>query len=124
MNFGTKVRTILAIATCLNTALLATDVAQFHNETVNLIYRILSVILNFIVVACVTWYNNDYTPEACIGTGMARQLKAEQKADYIGERFYTDGEAEDDEPDFDDEPVFGEVGEAIEQEAEDAQDDI
>ena len=76
MNFGTKVRTILAIATCLNTALMATDVAQFHNETVNLIYRIVSVILNFIVVACVTWYNNDYTPEACEGTGYTRMLKS------------------------------------------------
>lgn len=81
MNFGTKVRTILAIATCLNTALLATDVAQFNNETVNLIYRILSVILNFIVVACVTWYNNDYTPEACEGTGLTRALKAEAKGE-------------------------------------------
>ena len=81
MNFGTKVRTVLAVATCLNTALLATDVAQFHNETVNLIYRILSVILNFIVVACVTWYNNDYTPEACEGTGLTRALKAEAKGE-------------------------------------------
>ena len=84
MNFGTKVRTILAVATCLNTALMATDVAQFHNETVNLIYRILSVILNFIVVACVTWYNNDYTPQACEGTGLTRQLKAEAKGEEIG----------------------------------------
>lgn len=84
MNFGTKVRTILAVATCLNTALLATDVAQFHNETVNLIYRILSVILNFIVVACVTWYNNDYTPEASEGTGLTRQMKAEAKGENIG----------------------------------------
>lgn len=84
MNFGTKVRTILAVATCLNTALMATDVAQFHNETVNLIYRILSVILNFIVVACVTWYNNDYTPQAAEGTGLTRQLKAEAKGEKIG----------------------------------------
>ena len=76
MNTGTKIRTVLAVATCLNTALMATDVAQFHNETVNLIYRILSVILNFVVVACVTWYNNDYTPEAAEGTGLTRQLKA------------------------------------------------
>lgn len=81
MNFGTKVRTILAVATCLNTALLATDVAQFHNETVNLIYRILSVILNFVVVACVTWYNNDYTPIASEYTGAMRQAKQ-------GDEFY------------------------------------
>jgi SPP1 family holin len=76
MNNGTIIRTVLVIATCFNTALMATDVAQFHNETVNLIYRIISVILNFIVVACVTWYNNDYTPEACEGTGYTRMLKS------------------------------------------------
>lgn len=92
MNFGTKVRTILAIATCLNTALLATDIAQFHNEKLNLAYRIISVILNFIIVACVTWFNNDYTEEACIGTGITRQLKAEGKEDYFGDYFFDDDE--------------------------------
>lgn len=96
MNFGTKVRTILAVATCLNTALLATDVAQFHNETVNLIYRILSVILNFVVVACVTWYNNDYTPEACEGTGLTRMLKAEEAGiDVDGLDYMEDGDEDE-----------------------------
>ena len=124
MNYGTKIRTVLVIATCLNTALMSTDFAQFHNPTIDMAYRIISVILNFIIVAAATWFNNDYTPEACIGTGMARQLKAEKKPDYVGERFYTE-ENEDDEIDFTDEPVFGEIGEAIaEGEAEDAHDDI
>ena len=90
MNRGTIIRTILVIASCLNTALMATDVAQFHNETVNLIYRIASVVLNFVVVACATYYNNDFTEAACRGTAMTRQLKAEQKDDYIGERFFTE----------------------------------
>ena len=92
MNFGTKVRTILAIATCLNTALMATDIAQFHNESLNLAYRIISVILNFVIVACVTWFNNDYTEEACIGTGITRQLKEEGKEDYFGDYFFDDDE--------------------------------
>lgn len=95
MNFGTKVRTILAVATCLNTALLATDVAQFHNETVNLVYRILSVILNFVVVACVTWYNNDYTPEACEGTGLTRMLKSENDGMDIEVKDYLEDGDED-----------------------------
>lgn len=82
MNFGTKIRTILAIATCLNTALMATDIAQFHNANLDLAYRILSVALNFVIVACVTWFNNDYTPEACEGTGLTRALKADK--DGIG----------------------------------------
>ena len=75
MNKGTQIRTILVIATCLNTALLATDFAQFNNATVDLIYRIASVVLNFIIVACATWFNNDYTAEACEGTGWTRQQK-------------------------------------------------
>ena len=88
MNTGTKIRTILVIATCLNTALLATDVAQFGNETINLIYRILSVAANFVIVFCATWFNNDYTEEACVGTGVTRQLKREKEEDYIGDEFY------------------------------------
>lgn len=75
MNKGTIIRTILVVASCLNTALMATDVAQFHNETVNLIYRIASVVLNFVIVGISTYYNNDYTPEACEGTGWTRQQK-------------------------------------------------
>ena len=108
MNFGTKIRTVLAVATCLNTALMATDVAQFHNASLNLAYKIISVILNFIIVACVTWFNNDYTEEACIGTGITRQLKAEQRGDYVGEYFFTEDadafrEEEEDEEDEEDE---------------------
>lgn len=93
MNFGTKIRTILAIATCLNTALMATDIAQFHNAKLDLAYRILSVALNFVIVACVTWFNNDYTEAACEGTGLTRALKADE--DGIGievEDYLEDGD--------------------------------
>lgn len=110
MNNGTRLRTVLVIATCFNTALMATDVAQFHNPTLNLIYKILSVVANFIIVFCATWFNNDYTEEACIGTGVTRQLKAEQRDDYVGDYFF----AEDDEPIIDEE----------EEGAEDEQDDM
>lgn len=92
MNLGTKIRTILVIATCLNTALLATDIAQFHNPTLDLIYKVASVVLNFIIVACATYYNNDFSEEACLGTGYTRQRKAEQKEDYKGEIFFEDGD--------------------------------
>ena len=92
MNFGTKLRTVLVIATCFNTALMATDVAQFHNPTLDLIYKILSVVANFVIVFCATYYNNDYTEEACEGTGVTRQLKAEKKEGYNGDVFYTDEE--------------------------------
>lgn len=103
MNKGTIIRTILVVASCLNTALMATDVAQFHNETVNLIYRIASVVLNFVIVGISTYYNNDYTEEACIGTGVTRKLKEEAKgvdfsgvpADELAELEYIDGGADD-----------------------------
>lgn len=84
MNRGTKIRTVLVIASCFNTALMATDVAQFNNPTVNLIYKILSVVANFIIVFCATWFNNDYTEEACEGTGWTRQQKLINKGVEIG----------------------------------------
>lgn len=100
MTKGTILRTVLVIASCFNTALMATDIAQFHNPKLDLIYKILSVIANFVIVFCATYFNNDYSEEACIGTGVTRQLKAEQKDGYKGEKFFDelDGEeVEDDE---------------------------
>jgi len=76
MNNGTILRTILVVATCFNTALMATDVAQFHNPTVNLIYKILSVIANFVIVFCATYFNNDFTVEGETGTKITREMKA------------------------------------------------
>lgn len=92
MNFGTKLRTVLAIATSINAALLATDLTEFDNSTVNLIYRIISIALNFVIVACVTYFNNDYNEIACKHTGEMRQEKAESKQDYVGDTFYSDTE--------------------------------
>ena len=94
MNKGTIIRTVLVIATCFNTALMATDVAQFHNPTLDLIYKVLSVIANFVIVFCATYFNNDYTEEACEGTGLTRQLKAEQSENYFGEYFFDEEEEE------------------------------
>jgi hypothetical protein len=99
MNSGTIIRTILVIATCFNTALMATDVAQFHNGTLDLIYKVASVVANFVIVFCATYFNNDYTEEACIGTGLTRQLKASNADDYVGEDFFEDGEEVVDESD-------------------------
>lgn len=87
MNFGTKLRTILAIATSLNTALMATDLTGFNNTAVDTVYKIVSIVLNFVIVACVTYYNNDYTEIACETTGELRARKAEKKG-VEGEYFY------------------------------------
>lgn len=96
MNFGTKLRTILAVATSLNTALMATDITEFHNPKLDIIYKVVSIILNFVIVACVTYYNNDFTELACQTTGELRAKKAEQNG-VNGEEFYIGEEAGDDE---------------------------
>lgn len=97
MNLGTKIRTVLAIATSLNTALMATDLTGFNNGAVDTVYKVVSIILNFIVVACVTYYNNDYTPIACETTGQLRMRKEEKKG-INGEYFYEEGKEQKDEP--------------------------
>lgn len=97
MNFGTKLRTVLAIATSLNTALMATDITSFNNGALDLAYKIVSIVLNFVIVACVTYYNNDYTDIACEHTGEMRARKAEAKGNVNGETFYGgEDDAEDD----------------------------
>lgn len=90
MNNGTKIRTVLGILTTINTVLAVTDITQFGNETLTFWYKILSVVVNALVVGINTYYNNDYTPEAAIGTGITRQLKLEKEKEYIGDRFYTE----------------------------------
>ena len=94
MNKGTKIRTALAIAIALYTAFGKVDVAEFNNDIANLVYQICMKVVTFVAIFLITYYNNDYTEEACVGTGLTRQLKAEKKADYCGERFF---EVEDDE---------------------------
>ena len=88
MNTGTIIRTILAVATVINSGAIATGIAEFENPTVNLIYKILSFCATAVILFINTWYNNDFTEEACIGTGITRQLKAEKKEGYIGDRFF------------------------------------
>lgn len=97
MNKGTKIRTILGVLTTINTILAVTDVTQFGNETVTFYYKLISVIVNAIVVGINTWFNNDYTEEACIGTGVTRQLKSEQQDSYVGDYFYNDEDENNEE---------------------------
>ena len=100
MNTGTKLRTILIIATCLNTALMATDVTGFHNAVLDTIYTWASIILNFIIVALGTYFNNDYTQIASKHTGEMR-LEKEQNAGIIHGEDFTDEPEEDEEEDGD-----------------------
>lgn len=97
MNSGTILRTILAIATSLNTALIATDLTGFQNEKVDFWYKVVSLILNFIIVAIATYFNNDYTETASKFTGEMRQAKLEHAEDYMGEVFFEEEDEEDEE---------------------------
>ena len=107
MNRGTKFRTVFGVLVTLNTMLAVTDITQFGNDTLTLWYKIVSVIINAIVVGINTYYNNDYTPEAAIGTGITRQLKLEKEMGYIGDKFYTEEPYDDS---VDDEFIFDEEG--------------
>ena len=78
MNKGTIFRTILAVCVSINTALAVTDVTGFENEKLNLAYQIVSMVINFVIVALNTYYNNDYTQEGAEGTALTRRLKAEK----------------------------------------------
>lgn len=95
MNRGTIIRTVLAIATVINSGAIAAGIADFQNPTVDMIYKILSFTATAVILFVNTYYNNDYTPEACEGTGLTRQLKAEKKEGYNGEIFHD--EVKDDE---------------------------
>ena len=80
MNKGTQIRTALAIAFALYTAFLKTDVAEFENDTVNLIYMICMKVVTFVVIFLITWYNNDFTEVAAKYTAEMRAEKARLKA--------------------------------------------
>lgn len=100
MNTGTRIRTVMLAIAIINQAISQVGDPDFGNETANTVYRIVSYIFTVAAAAIAFWYNNDFTEEACIGTGVTRQLKAEKQADYVGDFFYEDeeeGEAEEDE---------------------------
>lgn len=75
MNIGTKIRTILAIATALNTANVMSAFAEFDNPIISTIYKAVSLIALIIVMSANTYYNNDYTVEGATGTKITREMK-------------------------------------------------
>ena len=94
MNNGTKLRTILGVLTTINTMLAVTDITQFGSEKLNLYYKVASVVVNALIIGINTYFNNDYTEEACIGTGEMRYLKMMQKSQN---EFYTEPQIEEED---------------------------
>ena len=116
MNKGTKIRTALRIAFSIYTAFCMWQVSigelskQLNAPWLVVVCAIIIVVAGLIVDALTTYCNNDFTEEACIGTGITRQLKAEKKDNYIGDYFFTDYDQEYDEEneeDRGDAPVEG-----------------
>lgn len=66
----------------------------------------IKLVVALLAVVYTGWKNHDFTPEACIGTAITRQMKAEKRDDYVGDYFFTNALAE------------------FEEEEEDEQDDI
>ena len=84
MNTGTRIRTVLAIATALNTANVMSAFAEFDNPIISTIYKAISLIALIIVLSANTYFNNDFTDIACEHTGAMRLEKSQRKG--------TDGE--------------------------------
>ena len=116
MNRGTKIRTALLAVAIINQAISQVGEPDFGNETANTVYRIVSYIFMVAAAAIAFWYNNDLTDEACAGTGLTRQLKAEKKAGYVGDYFFDEGEEDEAEAEDEDEEE--------EEEEDDEQEDL
>ena len=114
MNFGTKLRTALRIATSLQTAfaLTATAITDTGNQLLILVWVGFAIACDFAVGAITTYYNCDYTEEACKATGLMRLEKAENNMDDIeGEDFFNMAdEIDPDAEDFDDEEETEDAG--------------
>ena len=105
MNKGTKVRTVLRVVFSIYTAFCAWQVSigelskQLNAPWLIALCAAVIVIAGLIVDALTTYCNNDFTEEACIGTGITRQLKQESKDGYQGEVFFDAMDEEEEEQD-------------------------
>ncbi len=124
MNNGTKIRTALRIVFSIYTAFCAWQVSitelgkQLNAPWLAALCAVIIVICGLLVDVLTTYFNNDYTEEAAIGTGVTRQLKAEKKDDYIGDFFFADYDQEYEEESDEDrgaDPINGIVEEDVDE---------
>lgn len=83
MNKGTIGRIAAAIVSFLAGVICMFDILELPIW----VKGIIALALLISGVVC-TYYNNDFTEAAAIGTGITRQIKAEMDPDYVGERFF------------------------------------
>lgn len=81
MDAGTRTRTITALVTAVLDFLTAFGIVNFSDAQTDAIYKIVLTIVTAVVWGYASHYkNNDFTEEACEGTGLTRLLKAEKQA--------------------------------------------
>lgn len=81
MDAGTRTRTITALVTAVLDFLTAFGIVNFNDAQTDAIYKIVLTIVTALVWGYASHYkNNDFSEEACEGTGLTRLLKAEKKA--------------------------------------------
>lgn len=94
MNTGTIVRTALRVAVSLDTAAFAVTAAigDLGIGWLTFAWGIFVIVTDFAVSALTTYCNQDYTEEACEGTGLTRLLKEQKKGEIAGENFFDEAE--------------------------------
>ena len=98
MNTGTKQRTAARVLASIGTVLAVWKavyefvLAETGQMIVAALIATALACAVVIVDVVTTYYNNDYTEEACAGTGLTRQLKAEKAEGYIGDYFFAEDE--------------------------------
>lgn len=75
----------------------SSSVQDLGSDILTKVWIVLTIAAGWTVDYLTTYYNNDYTEEACIGTGLTRQLKAEGKDGYGGDIFFSEDEEVGDE---------------------------
>ena len=96
MDRGTRTRTITAAITALLDFLSVFGIISFTDEQTQAIQKLVLVLVTgFVWAYCSHYKNNDYTEEACEGTGLTRLRKDEKKSNDVV--FTEDYETEDDE---------------------------
>lgn len=100
MNAETRARTVTAFLTAVLDFLAAFHIVRFSDAQTNAIYKIVLTIVTAVVWGYASHYkNNDYTEEACEGTGLTRLLKAEKQAGVYTEPLEMEIEEEGGEAD-------------------------
>jgi len=91
MNKGTIIRTLVLILAFVNHALTIAGKNPLPFDDA-MIEQMVAFGFDFVASVVAWWKNNDFTEEACVGTGMTRLLKAKEKGKVVGENFFDEAE--------------------------------